>query len=64
MVYTCPDRYRYGAECALSCKAGYPLGGTNKIKCNNTDEHADPPILNWTWPDDALGPYCKGVCIF
>ena len=61
MVYTCPERYRFGAECTLSCKSGYPLGGINKIQCANIDEEADPPVLDWRWPKDALHPYCKGL---
>ena len=61
MVYTCPESYRFGAECMLSCKAGYPLGGVDKISCLNIDESTTPPILDWRWPKDALGPYCKGM---
>ena len=61
MVYTCPESYRFGADCMLSCKAGYPLGGVDKISCLNIDESTTPPVLDWRWPEDALGPYCKGM---
>ena len=61
MVYTCPESYRFGADCMLSCKAGYPLVGVNKTSCLNIDESTTPPVLDWRWPEDTLGPYCKGM---
>ena len=61
MLYDCPDRYRYGAECKLSCKHGYPHGVTTVIKCTNIDKDANPPKLDWIpWPKDGPDPYCKG----
>ena len=61
MEYNCPEYYRFGAECMLSCKAGYPLVGVDKISCLNIDESANPPQLDWIWPENALEPYCKGI---
>ena len=63
MMYECPLKYRYGAECQLTCRSGYPLVGADKIQCLKEDENADPPKLNWTWPPNQLKPYCKGILL-
>ena len=61
MVYDCPSSYRYGANCSLSCKSGYPLGGANYIQCVKQDEYSDPPTLIWKEPQHQLKPFCKGT---
>lgn len=62
LKYDCTDSYRLGAVCNLGCKSGYPMGGATKIKCFR-DPHAYPPALSWKWSDEALQPFCKGVCV-